>query len=62
MVDVRTGLILLGSTGCAVLAGALRLAAGVSWPDALLAAGAAFGVAVGILALLVKSDRSPEGP
>lgn len=62
MIEVRAALILLGSTGCGVLAGTLRLAAGASWPDALLAAGAAFGAAVGILTLVVRSDRSSDRP
>ncbi|WP_285758626.1 hypothetical protein [Nocardiopsis ansamitocini] len=61
MIEVRAALILLGSTGCAALAGALRLAAGASWPDALLAAGAGFGAAVGVLVLMVERDRSAGG-
>ncbi|MEU5858725.1 hypothetical protein ABZ799_25675 [Nocardiopsis dassonvillei] len=61
MIEVRAALILVDSKGCAALAGALRLAAGASWSDVLLAAGAVFGAAVGILVLLVRSDRSPNG-
>ncbi|GAA1465005.1 hypothetical protein GCM10009603_43930 [Nocardiopsis exhalans] len=60
MLEVRAALILLGSAGCGVITGALRLAAGTSWPDSLLAAGAAAGAALGILVLVVKADRSPE--
>ncbi|QKW32458.1 hypothetical protein HUT17_04820 (plasmid) [Nocardiopsis flavescens] len=62
MIEVRAALILVASTGCAALTGGLRLAAGASWPDALLAAGAAFGAALGVLVLVVKHDRSPGGP
>lgn len=61
MIEVRAALILLGSAGCGAIAGALRLAAGGSWPDALLTASAGFGVAVGVLVVLVKRDSSPEG-
>ncbi|WP_436892264.1 hypothetical protein [Nocardiopsis dassonvillei] len=53
-------MILIGAGGCAVLAGALRLAAEASWPEALLVAGAALGAAVGLLATLVKEEALPE--
>lgn len=53
MIEVRAALILLASAGCGVLTAALRLAAGASWPDSLLAAGAASGAALGILAFVI---------
>lgn len=58
MIDVRAAVILLGSAGCGVVTGALRLVAGDSWPNALLAAAAASGIALGVLATVVKADDS----
>lgn len=60
MIDVRAALVLLGSGGCGAIAGALRLAAGGGWPEALLTAGAAAAAAIGILTMLVKADRSDK--
>ncbi|CAM3746698.1 hypothetical protein [Nocardiopsis rhodophaea] len=61
MIEVRAALILLASVGAGVIAGALRLAAGASWPDALLTAGAAAGAAFGLLTVAVKPDN-PSDP
>lgn len=58
MIEVRATVILLGSAGCAFVTGALGLAASASWPESLLAAGGAAGVAVGVLTTLVKDDDS----
>lgn len=60
MIDVRAAVILLGSVGVGAIAGALRLAAGGSWPDSLGVAGAALAFAVGVLALVVKESDSPQ--
>lgn len=60
MIDVRAALVLLGSGGCGAIAGALRLAAGGGWPDALLTAGAAVAATVTVLVVLVKTDRSDK--
>lgn len=60
MIEVRAALVLLGSAGAGAVTGALRLAAGASWPDAVLAAGAAFGGALGLLLVVVKGERAEE--
>jgi hypothetical protein len=60
MIEVRAALILLGSTGCGAVAGALCLAAGASWPAALLGAGSAVGAAFGVLCLVVESGRPSD--
>lgn len=55
MLSLRAALILLGTALIAITAAGLRLAEGESWPTALLTAGAAGGVALGALAILVES-------
>lgn len=56
MIEVRAALILLASAICGVVATALRLAAGASWPDSLLVGGAASGTSLGVLMLLVSAE------
>jgi hypothetical protein len=64
MLSLRSALILLGTALIAITAGGLQLADGGSWPSALLTAGAAGGVAFGVLLVLIESRRavSVEGP
>ncbi|MGI5122819.1 hypothetical protein ACQEU5_25210 [Marinactinospora thermotolerans] len=54
MLDVRTALILLGSTGAGALAVALCLADGDSWPAALLVGGGAAAGACALLGMLIR--------
>ncbi|MEU5859209.1 hypothetical protein ABZ799_28185 [Nocardiopsis dassonvillei] len=56
--SLRSALILLGTALIAITAGGLQLADGGSWPSALLTAGAAGGVAFGILMVLIESRRT----
>jgi hypothetical protein len=60
MLDVRTALILLGSAGVGVLAVALRLADGGSWPAALLVGGGAAAGACALLGMLIRPGN-PRG-
>lgn len=61
MIEVRAALILLGSAGCGVLAAALQLADGGSWPSALLLGGSAAAGACALLVLLVRSGPDSGG-
>lgn len=54
MLSMRAALILLGTALIAITAGGLHLADGGSWPSALLTAGAAGGVALGVLVIVIE--------
>lgn len=58
MIEVRAAVILLGSAGCAVVTGALGLAAGASWPEALLMAAGSVAAAFAVLTHVVTDDPS----
>ncbi|MEU5859112.1 hypothetical protein [Nocardiopsis dassonvillei] len=61
MLSLRAALILLGTALIAITAGGLHLADGGSWPSALLTAGAAGGIALGVLVAVIESRPEVEG-